>query len=67
MLQSRGAVDGEFVLVEMELKRVVLDIKDSVVGPETGVVEGAALLGSGVVGHGLEWVSTSQDSLQNAT
>lgn len=45
----------------------MLKVGVSVVEPNTCVAEGVVLLGSGVVGHGLGWVSTLQDSLQNAT
>lgn len=55
---------------EVEITEVVetkLDIVAFVVVPNTAVVECGAVLGIGVVGHGLECVSISQEALHNAT
>lgn len=58
-----GVVDG----MEVEVGVVVVEeIVAFVVVPNTAVVERAVVLGIGVVGHGLDCVSTLQDVLQYA-
>lgn len=68
LLQSRVVVDG----VEVEVGILVVggsevEIEALVVVLNTAVVECAVVLGIGVVGHGLDCISTLQDALQYAT